>query len=225
MATARDRGERASIRPSRLVAATSDRLLERDDMDARLGELLAAGVPAVWLRTRAMDDRAFHELAVRVRERCTEHGAELWIGDRADVARLVGADVVQLPEAGLSVTGARRVVGIGMRIGRSVHAVEAVAGSIGEGVDHLVVGTMYPTTSHPDKVPEGPELLEEVREAAPGLPLYAIGGITPSRVGSLHRRGAYGVAAIGSLWDAANPSGAVRAFLDSLEATPGPALH
>lgn len=225
MALADDRAGEGSGRPPRLVAATSDRVLERDDLDDRLVEFLAAGLPAVWLRTRALDDRAFHDLAVRVRERCAEHGAETWIGDRADVARLVGADVLQLPEAGLSVAGARRGVGMGMRIGRSVHSVEAARRGIARGVDHLVVGTMYATASHPDKVPEGPRLLVEVNEAAPGLPLYAIGGITPSRVEPLLRSGAYGVATIGGLWDADNPSTAVRAFLEVLEATPGPALH
>lgn len=212
-------------RAPRLVAATSDRVLERDDFVPRLDRLLEAGLPAVWLRARSFDDRPFHGLAARVRATCGEAGAETWIGDRADVARLVGADAIQLPEEGLSIAGARRVVGAGIRIGRSVHSVEAACRGVAEGAQHLVVGTMYATRSHPDKVAEGPALLKSVAEAVPGTPLFAVGGITPERVAPLVRRGAHGVAAIRALWDAGDPSTAVPEFLAALEAAPGRALH
>jgi thiamine monophosphate synthase len=44
--------------------------------------------------------------------------------------------------------------------------------------------------------------------------VIAIGGVTPARVGEVRRAGAYGVAAIRALWDAADPADAARQMLE-----------
>jgi thiamine-phosphate pyrophosphorylase len=75
------------------------------------------------------------------------------------------------------------------------------------------VGSIYPTASHPDRQPAGPELV--TRTARLGLPVIAIGGVTPDRVAELKEAGAYGVAAIRALWHAVDPAGATMAMLSS----------
>jgi thiamine-phosphate diphosphorylase len=92
-----------------------------------------------------------------------------------------------------------------------VHTVEEAGAAVEEGADFLVVGSIYRTTSHPDREPAGPELV--ARTAQLGLPIIAIGGVTPERVVELKDAGAYGVAAIRSLWDAADPARATLAML------------
>jgi thiamine-phosphate pyrophosphorylase len=52
-----------------------------------------------------------------------------------------------------------------------------------------------------------------------GLPVIAIGGVTPERAAELRRAGAYGVAAIRALWDAADPAAAAGEMLAELGAT------
>ena len=203
-----------------LVAATDDERLARADFPARLAALLAAGCPAVWLRSRALGGRDLLALARDVGVRCAEHGARLWVGERADIAAIARAQAVQLPERGLSVAGARRAAGRGIAVGRSVHSVEAALEAAREGADHLVVGTIFPSESHPGAATAGPALLSDVRAAlgAAGVsvPLIAIGGMTPERAGQALHAGADGVAAIRALWDAEDPSGAVRSFLAAL---------
>ena len=203
-----------------LVAATDDERLARPDFAERLEALLAAGCPAVWLRSRALGGRDLLALARDVGARCAKHGARLWVGERADVAAIARAHAVQLPERGLSVAGARRAAGRGIAVGRSVHSAEAALAAAREGADHLVVGTIFPSESHPRGAAAGPALLSDVRAAlgAAGvsLPLIAIGGMTPARAGEALRAGADGVAAIRALWDAEDPAGAVRAFLAAL---------
>ncbi|MBK9692536.1 MAG: thiamine phosphate synthase [Gemmatimonadetes bacterium] len=44
-------------------------------------------------------------------------------------------------------------------------------------------------------------------------PVIAIGGITPARAAAVHQAGAFGVAAITALWDAADPAAAATAML------------
>jgi thiamine-phosphate pyrophosphorylase len=203
-----------------LVAATDDERLARPDFAERLEALLAAGCPAVWLRSRALGGRDLLALARDVGARSAKHGARLWVGERADVAAIARAHAVQLPERGLSVAGARRAAGRGIAVGRSVHSEEAALAAARDGADHLVVGTIFPSESHPGGAAAGPALLSDVRAAlsAAGLsvPLIAIGGMTPERAGEARRAGADGVAAIRALWDAEDPAGAVRAFLAAL---------
>ena len=212
----------ADTRPL-LVAATDDRQLARPDFDTRLETLLEAGCPAVWLRTRALLGGDFLSLARTVREACDRHGAGLWIGDRADVAALVGADAVQLPERGLSLVGARRAAGPAVAVGRSVHTVDAAIAAAREGADRIVAGTIFASPSHPDREPAGTALLEEIRAAlGDSRPsLYAIGGIDERRVESAVRAGADGVAVIGALWDSDDPAAEARALLDALRRAVG----
>jgi thiamine-phosphate pyrophosphorylase len=83
--------------------------------------------------------------------------------------------------------------------------------AVEEGADFLVVGSIYETSSHPGQPAAGPEL---VRLAAGfGRPVIAIGGVTPEHAPELRAAGAYGVAAIRALWQAADPAAATLAML------------
>ena len=202
-----------------LVAATDDERLSRPDFHERLAALLDAGCPAFWIRSSRLGARAFLEVARDAARRCARAGADLWVGERADVAALAGARAVQLPERGLSVAGARRAAGSGIEVGRSVHSVEGALAAAREGADRLVVGTIFPSPSHSSRA-AGPSLLATVRAALAneGLdrPLIAIGGMTPESAPEALRAGAYGVAAIRALWEPDDPGASARAFLAAL---------
>jgi thiamine-phosphate pyrophosphorylase len=172
----------------------------------------------VWLRSRALGGRELLALARRVRAACDRHAAELWVGDRADVAALARAEAVQLPERGLSIAGARRVTGPGVAVGRSVHSVEAAAAAAREGAGRIVAGAIFRSASHPGSEPAGTELFRGIRAAlgAHAPPLFAIGGIEPGNVEAAIRAGANGIAAIGAIWDAPDPAAGTRALLDAL---------
>jgi thiamine monophosphate synthase len=75
---------------------------------------------------------------------------------------------------------------------------------------------VFPTASHPERTPLGLSGLADI--AALGLPVVAIGGITPERVAAVRAAGAYGVAAIRGLWDALEPDTAAQQVLEKLTA-------
>ena len=202
----------------RLVAATDEERLLGPDFEARLGTALDAGLPAVLVRSAAgLTSRAMLGLLDEVRRRCRRTGAELWVGDRVDLALACAADAVQLPEHGLSIAGAR-VLAPDRRIGRSVHDLEAARESAQMGADHLVVGAIFPTASHPGIEAAGPSLLRTIRGAlgAAAPPLLAIGGLTPERVEQVTSAGASGVVAIRAIWETDDPGRSVGRFLDAL---------
>jgi thiamine monophosphate synthase len=75
----------------------------------------------------------------------------------------------------------------------------------------LIVGSIWASASHPDRPDAGLGLLQRV--AALGVPTYAIGGVTALRAAEARDAGAWGVAAISALWDAADTEAAACAML------------
>src|SRR6266704_1583997 len=82
--------------------------------------------------------------------------------------------------------------------------------------DYWSVGPCFATGNKADAgTPLGPEGFAALARLAPGgLPVIAIGGITPANVGALAKAGAAGVAVIGAVWggEANDPAAATRAL-------------
>jgi thiamine-phosphate diphosphorylase len=101
-------------------------------------------------------------------------------------------------------------------LSHSVHSLEAALQAERDGADMLVLGTVFPSASHPG----GPTIgLEGVREicAAVKIPVIGIGGITAQNAGDVIRAGASGVAVISAIFDAPDPRAAaaeLRAAID-----------
>lgn len=147
-----------------------------------------------------------------MRQTAREGGAAFFVNDRADIARLAEADGLHLPAEGLSVAAARGLLGRGRLIGRSAHNAAEALRARDEGADYVFLGPIWPTASHPRRRALG---LDAIRDAR-GVTVIAVGGVTPARVAQCLDAGAYGVAAIRALWDAADPASTARAMLLSL---------
>jgi thiazole tautomerase (transcriptional regulator TenI) len=104
---------------------------------------------------------------------------------------------VHLPAAGAPAARVRRIVPQGFIVGRSVHdAGEVTRVAADGGVDYLIFGTVFPTSSKPGVVAAGVSSLRAAIDAAP-VPVLAIGGVTLERLGGIAAAGAAGFAAIG----------------------------
>jgi len=103
----------------------------------------------------------------------------------------------------------------GWWIGKSVHNLHEAEAAHAQGADYLLVGPVFPTATHPDRMPLGTAELKQI--AGLGLPVVAIGGVTPERVADLRAAvNLHGVAAISALWLAADPAHAARRMLEEL---------
>ncbi len=156
--------------------------------------LHAAGQGATLLQLRdpGASDRALEaELAQLV----AEAPIPVLVSGRADLALAAGAAGVHLPEAGLAVAQARRLLPLGL-VGRSVHSVAAARQAEAEGADYVVFGPVFESASHPGAAATGLEALAEVARAV-ALPVLAIGGVDPERAAACRAAGAAGFAGIG----------------------------
>jgi len=202
----------------RLTLVTDRTQTRGRDLAALVVECLAAGLPAVQVREKDLAAAELAALCRRLREPTRERGALLIVNDRADVALAVGADAVQRTHASLSVAEIRAVVDKRLRVAASVHSREDALAAEAEGADWIVFGPVYDTASKRQYgAPQGLAKLEAAVRAVK-IPVIAIGGITPERVGEVRAAGAHGVAAISAILAADSPAQATRRFLDALAA-------
>jgi thiamine-phosphate pyrophosphorylase len=179
------------VLPTFSLLAISDRTTLPLPMEDWLRALAAAGIGAVQLREKDLDDRALYGLAERARK-ALPPPIRLLVNGRADVALAAGADGVHLPADGIPVAALRRRFGGSVLIGRSTHRCDEVERARDEGADYVTFGPVYATPGKGAPVGLG----ELARAAAAGLPVYALGGVTLDRLGELASAGAAGIAAI-----------------------------
>ena len=181
---------------------------------AAVGAAARAGVDLIQIRERDLEARALVDLVSRCVEATRGTRTRIVVNDRVDVAMAAGAHGVHLRGDSVPASRVREIVPPGFIIGRSVHAVdEAVQVSQGGGLDYLLFGPVFPTSSKPGVPGVGPQALATVA-AATALPVLAIGGVTLDTIGPLAATGAAGFAAIGLFADcdpAALPAMIVRA--------------
>ena len=181
----------------------------------RLPEVAAAvttaGVNVVQLRERGVDEAELVRTAAAV-HRAIDGRALLLINGLEAVARRSGADGVQLSEGAPLPAGPPR----DLVWSRSVHSLERAVAADEEGIDLLVLGTIFASRSHPGGFTGGSAVIRQVC-AAVTKPVIGIGGITDHNADAVIAAGAAGVAVISHILAAPDPVAAaagLRATLD-----------
>ncbi len=192
----------------RLVAAPPSAETQEDALVACVTAAARAGVHLIQVRERDLDGRRLTRLVRRCVEAVHGTAARVLVNDRMDVALAADAHGVHLPGHGVAAPRVRALAPPGFVIGRSVHhSTEAARVAEEGGVDYLVFGTVFSTTSKAGVAPAGVQGLAAAVSAV-SIPVLAIGGITLERMPDIARSGAGGVAAIGLFVEgcAAGPS-------------------
>lgn len=198
----------------RLHAVTDAGVLALADFPVRAASIAAAG-SAVALHARDRGTTALNLLTVarRLLALARPPEANVVVNARPDIAVALEAQGVQLGAADLTPREVRQAFPRWAGwLGASVHSLEEARTRKDEGADYLVVGNIFETRSHPGRPAQGLRLLGET--ARLGLPVIAIGGITPARAREAREAGAWGVAAIEALWHADDPAQAALALLE-----------
>jgi thiamine-phosphate diphosphorylase len=201
------------VTPS-LHVVTGDREAEAPDFRRVALELFERCGPAVALHLRlTCSARELHAHAVSLARAATTYGGWCVVNGRVDVALAAGAQAVQLGRTALGVRGAARVAaaaGRTVRVGASVHGIPAALTAAADGANYLILGTIFSTPSHPNRVGAGPELVARVRlaldaEGFEAVPLIAIGGMDAARAEVTRLAGGYGVAVQRAVWASDDP--------------------
>jgi thiamine-phosphate pyrophosphorylase len=182
--------------------------------------MLDGGARFLQLRAKSMTGADMLEAATAIVDAAHRRGAQVVINDRADIARLSGADGVHVGQEDLSPRDVRAILGEQAIVGLSTHDLEQLNRAAGEPVSYLAIGPVFATASKDtgyDAV--GLDMVRQAARlaAARGVPLVAIGGITLARAASVVEAGAASVAVIGDLLTDTDPARRVRQFLSRLK--------
>ncbi|MBI4384591.1 MAG: thiamine phosphate synthase [Nitrospinae bacterium] len=143
----------------RLYAITDRSLFPEGAFLPAVETALKSGIRALQLREKDLSAEDLLALARQVKELTRRYGAWLFINDRADVARIAGAEGVHLPESGLPVGEVRKSFPE-LLIGASTHSLERARRAQEEGADFIVFGPVFDT---PSKRAYGPPRRDAVR--------------------------------------------------------------
>ena len=152
---------------------------------------------------------------------CTEAGVPCLVDDHLDLALAIGASGVHLGALDLPVADARRVAdrlgADGFVIGATATTAEAARDAEAAGADYVGFGPVFPTASKasPARVKGLAGLAEAA--AAVSIPVIAIAGITPERVGPCLDAGAWGVAVMTAVTTADDVTAAAAAFREAID--------
>jgi thiamine-phosphate pyrophosphorylase len=211
----------------RLHLVTDDAILLRPKFLTQAKRVMddpGSGQAALHLRGPRLTGRYLFGLAESLRKYARSSGTLLLLNDRVDIALALDLPGAHLGQRSLPASVARKLLGPDRVLGLSVHGIgEAEVGGA-EDLDFLMVGTLFPTSSHEGEAPGGVGRLREVSGRA-SLPLIGIGGITPPRVGAVLGAGAHGIAVRSGVWEAQDPAGAVGVYLKELALRSGEAFH
>ncbi len=173
-----------------------------------------AGLVGVQLRAKHASDRELLAWGRELRAITRGVGAALTLNRRVDVAAIVEADGVHLPERGLLATEVRAHWPAFSWVGVSRHDDEGLRNAEAEGASFAFLSPVFEV---PGKAP--PLGIDGFARAIAGvgIPTYALGGLGPEHLRQVLAAGARGVAVRRAIYDAADPRDALLGLLHALD--------
>ena len=149
------------------------------------------GEAGVQLRAKESSDRDILRWGRALREVTRRHQCPLLVNGRVDLAMLVEADGVHLPERNVGIDAVRALSQKPLFVGHSCHDRYALERARDAGADFAFLSPLFEV---PGKAP--PIGIEGFASAIDGvgIPTFALGGIEPMHVGPAIRGGAAGIA-------------------------------
>ena len=174
--------------------------------------VLRGGAQVLQYRDKS-DDAAHREAnATALVVLCRRYRALLIINDDVELALRAGAHGVHLGREDTDIAIARQRLGKDRLIGVSCYnELSRAEAASAAGADYVAFGSFYASPTKPGAVRADPELLEKARRKL-GLPLVAIGGITPENGASLICAGADMLAVISGVFQQPDPTAAAKRY-------------
>jgi len=196
-------------------------LLTPDEPDtarllARVLPVLSADIALLQYRNKRADGQTRRQQALALLPHCRRLGIPLIVNDDWRLAAEIGADGAHLGEGDGDIREARECLGKTAILGVSCYdRLDRADAAAASGASYLAFGAMFVSGSKPQARIAPLQLLRQAQRF--GLPRVAIGGITPDNARSVIAAGADLLAVIGGVFDAADPTIAVRNYLDCFQ--------
>ena len=184
-----------------LYAVTDQAWVGKQTLLEQIEDALKGGATMVQLREKKMEEDAFVEEAIRVRELCHQYHVPLIINDNVEVALNSGADGVHVGVEDITVAEIRRQVPSDFIIGATCKTVEQAKVAEADGADYMGVGAVFPSSTKTNAVRITNDQLRVITSSV-SIPAVAIGGICCDNVGEIKGSHVSGVAVVSAIFGA-----------------------
>lgn len=201
----------AALRVRGLYAVTPD---EPDTVALveKVRASLKGGARLVQYRNKTAGGPVRREQASALVRLCRGAGVPLIVNDDLELAIALDADGVHLGRDDANLGDARRRLAPGKLLGASCYdRLDAARSAIEQGADYVAFGAAFATAIKPQAPRASLALYTEARTAL-GVPIVAIGGITPENARALKAAGVDAVAVISALFGAPDVESRAREF-------------
>ncbi len=191
--------------------AVTPEMADGERLLALVGEALAGGARLVQYRAKTLDAGLRLSQAGALLALCRARGATFIVNDDVALAARLGADGVHLGRDDADPREARARLPEAI-LGVSCYADPARAAAAARaGADYVGIGSVFASATKPRAPVCGTAVLAAARQAG-GLPVAAIGGITPANAADAVAAGADMLAVISSLFDSPDVRAAASAL-------------
>jgi len=202
--------------PSRGLYAITPDEPDTNRLLVRVETVVRAGASWLQYRNKRASDDLRAEQALALQSLCSRFKVPLIINDDWALAAAVGAAGAHLGEDDGELALARHELGADAILGASCYNDLKLARQAAfAGASYIAFGAFFASPTKPNARRASPGLLREA--AALGVPRVAIGGITPDNARPLVEAGADLIAVISGVFDAPDPTAAIRAYLSCFE--------
>ncbi len=206
-------GVRRDLERTGVMAILDGALVPAGRMGAMARRLARAGVRVIQLRMKRAEAAEILRAARGIKSAAP--GIRLILNDRCDLAVAAGAAGVHLGQDDLPVSAARRILGPGRFVGISGGTRTEIRRAVAARPDCVSIGPFFRTgTKHDAGAALGETGFRRLAVLIPpGLPILAIGGITPDNGAVPLVCGARAVAVASGLTGSRDPGSAARRLL------------
>lgn len=194
-----------------LYAVTDRSWTKTRTLYEQVEDALKGGVTCVQLREKNLDEEAFVQEAVQIKELCHRYHVPLIINDNVDVALRSGADGVHVGIEDCPVSEIRARVSEDFIIGATAKTVEQAKKAQAAGADYLGVGAVFPSPTKKNAIRITREQLQEIC-ASVSIPAVAIGGISLENASEMTGCGMCGIAVVSAIFAAEEIQSAAKAL-------------
>jgi thiamine-phosphate pyrophosphorylase len=173
--------KRKLLKKSRLYLIT-------DEDTEKIEEIISSRPDLIQLRIKNKSDKFVIEQAKAIRHLCKKNGVLFIMNDRADIAKIVGADGIHLGQKDIDIKDARKLLGPNVIIGISTHSLKEAEKAIAQKPDYIAIGSIFKTATKPHLKPIGTAAAIRIINKS-AIPYFVIGGINAENIAKLIRVG------------------------------------
>ena len=195
-----------------MAICVTDRTQCEGDFLKRIQKIATGRPDAILLREKDLRLPDILVLAHKCRDICAKEKTNLILHSDREAA-----EKLEIPFLHLTFPAFRRESGEKspfIRFGVSVHTLDEAVASEKGGADWLIAGHIFATDSKKGAPPKGLDFLSDICRAV-SIPVFAIGGVTPERMGEIAAVGAAGGCALSSFMTACDPAALVARFREA----------